>query len=160
VGGARYERELVNTLDACGYVAMRAPSSGSATERELPDVLAMRPVPQAVDAHGGVLELVTSAEVLAIEAKSTSSTTAYADEAEVEDLARFAEQAGATPLVAGRFKRQGYDREHFLVAPEDCRRTQGDAEGNYGVPAADARERAALVVNASNETVEQVGGEA
>jgi Holliday junction resolvase len=149
VGGARYERELVNALDACGYVAMRAPSSGSATERELPDVLALRPVVGA----GGI-----RSDVLAIEVKTTSRTTAYADESEIADLAAFAEQAGARALVGGRFKRQGYDRVHYLLPPEECRRTQGDDAGNYGVPADDAPERAALVVNATTETVERTGG--
>jgi len=38
--GDRRERELVNELDDAGFAVMRAPSSGSATERELPDVLA------------------------------------------------------------------------------------------------------------------------
>jgi Holliday junction resolvase len=156
MGGARFERELVNALDACGYVAMRAPSSGSATKRELPDVLAMRPVPQAVDAHGGGIETVGATEALAIELKTTSRTTAYAGKGEVEDLILFAEEAGATPFVAGRFKRQGLDREHFLVPPAECRRTQGDDAGNYGVPEDGARERATVVVNATSETVERL----
>ena len=38
--GSRRERELVNKLDEDGYAVMRAPASGAATERELPDVLA------------------------------------------------------------------------------------------------------------------------
>ena len=38
--GDRRERELVNDLDGAGFAVMRAPASGSATERELPDVLA------------------------------------------------------------------------------------------------------------------------
>ena len=156
MGGDRYERELVNSLDACGYVAMRAPSSGSATERELPDVLAMRPVPQVLDVDGGGIETVGATEALAIELKTTSSTTAYADESEVAALEQFAREAGARPLVAGRFKRTGYDRVHYLVPPERCRRTQGDDAGNYGVPEDDARERSALVVNATAETVEVV----
>lgn len=145
MGGSRYERELVNTLDACGYVAMRAPSSGSATERELPDVLALRDDEAARWFAGRPVS-----EVLAIELKTTSRTTAYAEASEVEALREFAETAGARPLLAGRFKRNGHDRVHYLVPPEDCRMTDG---GNYGVPESDAEDRAALVVNASEAEV-------
>ena len=38
--GDRRERELVNALDERGFAVMRAPASGSATDRDLPDVLA------------------------------------------------------------------------------------------------------------------------
>lgn len=38
--GEHRERELVNRLDAIGFAVMRAPASGSATDRELPDALA------------------------------------------------------------------------------------------------------------------------
>jgi len=38
--GDRRERELVNRLDDAGFAVMRAPASGGATQRELPDVLA------------------------------------------------------------------------------------------------------------------------
>ena len=38
--GDRRERELVNRLDEAGFAVMRAPASGSATHRDLPDVLA------------------------------------------------------------------------------------------------------------------------
>ena len=38
--GDRRERELVNRLDEAGVAVMRAPASGSATDRELPDGLA------------------------------------------------------------------------------------------------------------------------
>ena len=36
--GDRRERELVNALDEAGFAVMRAPASGAATDRELPDV--------------------------------------------------------------------------------------------------------------------------
>lgn len=140
----RYERELVNALDECGYVAMRAPSSGSATGRDLPDVLAGR---------GDIYDTPGPASfALAIEHKSTSATTAYADEGEVEALVRFAEAFGAVPLVGARFKTQAAGKYHYLVEPSECRRTQGGGEGNYGVPRSDASERASFVVNATGPT--------
>jgi len=170
MGGARYERELVNALDACGYVAMRAPASGAATDRELPDVLAGRkrdwrnrldPIANAFSVNRSHADAIEAAQAvgrrstaLAIEVKSTSATTAYADEHEITALTAFASAFGATPLVAGRFKRQGKDRLHHLVAPDDCRRTQGDA-GNYGVPESSADERASYVVNATTETIKE-----
>jgi Holliday junction resolvase len=58
--GSRRERELVNQLDETGFAVMRAPASGSATERELPDVLA---------GDNGYF--------LAIEAKSSSGDPIY-----------------------------------------------------------------------------------
>lgn len=141
MGGARYERELVNALDGHGYVAMRAPSSGAATTRDLPDVLALRR-----DEPGGLVR----SEVLAVEVKSTSATTAYADESEGAALDRFATEAGATAYVSARFKRNGYDKIHYLVPLDACRMTDA---GSYGVPQADADDRATIVVNVSTDEV-------
>lgn len=133
--GADYERDLVRALDACGFVAMRAPASGSATERALPDVLALqhRPVP-------GREQL---ARVLAVELKVTKATTAYAGGDEIDALEDFARDAGAVPIVAAKFKRPGSRSPFYLVPPADCRHTDG---GNYGVPEADVDERAVGVL--------------
>ena len=38
--GSKEERDLVNMLWDVGFAAMRAPASGGATKRPLPDVLA------------------------------------------------------------------------------------------------------------------------
>jgi hypothetical protein len=43
--GDRRERELVNKLDDAGFAVMRAPASGSATARDLPDGLAGEQIP-------------------------------------------------------------------------------------------------------------------
>lgn len=134
--GARAERELVNTLTACGFAAMRCPASGAATDRDLPDVLAMRPVAPTPRPP--------RAEVLAIEVKATAGTTAYADASEIGALTRFADAAGATAYLAGRFDR---DRNYYLVEPRFARVT--DEAGRYGVPQADAEQRAGYVVDAS-----------
>ena len=87
--GDRRERELVNALDAAGFAVMRAPASGSATERELPDVLA---------GNGTVF--------YAIEAKSSAGDPIYLTSEEVEALRYFAESFGAKPRIAARFDRE------------------------------------------------------
>lgn len=84
--GERRERELVNLFDGVGFAVMRAPASGSATERDLPDVLA---------GNGDVF--------YAIEAKSSSGNPIYLDAEEVAGLVFFAENFGANPRIAIRF---------------------------------------------------------
>jgi Holliday junction resolvase len=87
--GDRRERELVNALDEEGFAVMRAPASGSATERELPDVLA---------GNGTVF--------YAIEAKSSAGDPIYLDSEEIEALRYFADSFGAKPRVGVRFDRE------------------------------------------------------
>lgn len=88
--GDRRERELVNELDDRGWAVMRAPASGSATERELPDVLA---------GNGEYM--------YAFEAKASNGDPIYleggTDDAEVESLMYFADNFGAYPRIAARF---------------------------------------------------------
>jgi len=86
--GNRRERELVNALDEEGFAVMRAPASGAATERELPDVLA---------GDGD--------DFYAIEAKSSSGRPIYLEGEEVENLVFFARNFGAKPRIAVRFDR-------------------------------------------------------
>ncbi|MFC7167267.1 Holliday junction resolvase Hjc [Halospeciosus flavus] len=107
--GDRRERELVNRLDEAGFAVMRAPASGSATERELPDVLA---------GDGEVF--------YAIEAKSSSGRPIYLDGEEVEALLFFAQNFGAKPRVAARFDREDW----YFFHPGDLYTTDG---GNYRV---------------------------
>jgi Holliday junction resolvase len=128
--GAAYERELVNYLRDAGYGALRLPSSGSATERELPDVLTGHP-----DLNGSSL--------LAIEVKSGSASTLYVEKSEVDALGSFARTWGATPYLAARRTSRGTDTKHYLVAPSDARQTPS---GNYGLPSADVAERASIVI--------------
>jgi len=87
--GDRRERELVNALDDAGFAVMRAPASGSATERELPDVLA---------GNGTVF--------YAIEAKASAGDPIYLTSEEVEALRYFADSFGAKPRIAARFDRE------------------------------------------------------
>ena len=107
--GDRRERELVNRLDAQGFAVMRAPASGSATERELPDVLA---------GDGD--------RFYAIEAKASAGRPIYLDGSEVEALVYFSRNFGARPRIAARFDREDW----YFFHPADLHTTDG---GNYRV---------------------------
>jgi Holliday junction resolvase len=107
--GDRRERELVNCLDEDGFAVMRAPASGSATERELPDVLA----------GDGV-------NFYAIEAKSSSGDPIYLTGEEVESLVYFSQNFGAKPKIGVRFDREDW----YFFHPADVYQTDG---GNYRV---------------------------
>lgn len=96
--GDRRERELVNALDDAGFAVMRAPASGSATERELPDVLA---------GNGTVF--------YAIEAKASAGDPIYLTSEEVEALRYFADSFGAKPRIGVRFDRE----EWYFFHPAD-----------------------------------------
>jgi Holliday junction resolvase len=135
--GDRRERELVNALDDAGFAVMRAPASGSATERELPDVLA---------GDGG--------DFYAIEAKSSSGDPIYLDGAEVEALVYFAKNFGAKPRVGVRFDREDW----YFFHPGDLYQTDG---GNYRVKKetalAEGTDFAELTGQSEKVTLEEVG---
>jgi Holliday junction resolvase len=107
--GDRRERELVNLLDEAGFAVMRAPASGSATTRELPDVLAG-----------------DGERFYAIEAKSSSGDPIYLTGEEVEALVYFARNFGAKARVGVRFDHEDW----YFFHPGDLHRTDG---GNYRV---------------------------
>lgn len=107
--GDRRERELVNQLDAAGFAVMRAPASGSATDRDLPDVLAG-----------------DDGRFYAIEAKSSSGQPIYLSGEEVEALIFFAQNFGANARIAVRFDREDW----YFFHPGDLYVTDG---GNYRV---------------------------
>jgi len=107
--GDRRERELVNRLDEAGFAVMRAPASGSATERELPDVLAG-----------------DGERFYAIEAKSSSGRPIYLDGEEIEALLYFSQNFGAKARVGVRFDREDW----YFFHPADLHTTDG---GNYRV---------------------------
>ncbi|MFC7026748.1 Holliday junction resolvase Hjc [Halomicroarcula sp. GCM10025710] len=106
--GDRRERELVNALDEAGFAVMRAPASGSATERA-PDVLT---------GDGETF--------YAIEAKSSAGDPIYLTGEEVEALLFFARNFGAKPRIAVRFDREDW----YFFHPGDLYTTDG---GNYRV---------------------------
>ncbi len=107
--GDRRERELVNRLDEIGFAVMRAPASGGATQRELPDVLA---------GNGNVF--------YAIEAKSSAGDPIYLTGEEVEALVYFSQNFGAKPKIGVRFDREDW----YFFHPADVHQTKG---GNYRV---------------------------
>jgi holliday junction resolvase Hjr len=107
--GDRRERELVNRLDEAGFAVMRAPASGSATTRELPDVLA---------GNGDVF--------YAVEAKASAGDPIYLTGEEVEALVYFARNFGAKARIGVRFDREDW----YFFHPGDLYTTDG---GNYRV---------------------------
>jgi Holliday junction resolvase len=136
--GDRRERELVNELDAAGFAVMRAPASGSATERELPDVLAG-----------------DGSDFYAIEAKSSAGQPIYLDGEEIEALLFFARNFGANPRIGVRFDRE--DWYFFHPGDDAVHVTDG---GNYRVKKetalAEGTDFAELVGHSEKVTLEEV----
>lgn len=165
MSGDTYERELVNTLTTVGIPAMRAPSSGRGTERELPDVLAgvkrdektieellINNTKESVSdtAAQNASELLSPlTRVYGIESKSQEGTTLYVDDKEVEKLTTFCERFGATARLGARFTERRHPTQHFLVHPSNARMTD---EGNYGLPIEDIKERASEIVYPNTNT--------
>ena len=135
--GDRRERELVNELDNAGFAVMRAPASGSATERELPDVLAG-----------------DGEQFYAIEAKSSAGDPIYLTGEEVEALIYFAQNFGAKPRIGVRFDREDW----YFFHPADLYVTDG---GNYRVKKetaiADGTDFAEFVGRSEKVTLEDIG---
>jgi len=85
--GSRVERELVKMLWNADCAAMRAPASGGATKKPLPDIIA---------GNGRVY--------LAIEVKTTSADHIYINSRKIIGLKEFSEIFGAEPYLAVKFK--------------------------------------------------------
>ncbi len=107
--GDRRERELVNRLDEAGFAVIRSPASGSATQREQPDVLA---------GNGD--------DFYAIEAKSSAGDPIYLTGEEVAALVYFSRNFGAKARIGVRFDREAW----YFFHPGDLHVTDG---GNYRV---------------------------
>jgi Holliday junction resolvase len=137
--GDRRERELVNRLDEAGFAVMRAPASGAATDRELPDVLA---------GDGDVF--------YAVEAKSSAGDPIYLSGEEVTALVYFARNFGAKARVAVRFDREDW----YFFHPGDLYRTDG---GNYRVKketaVAEGTDFQEFVGHSERVTLDEVGGD-
>ena len=106
-GGAK-ERELVREIeDVEHWTAMRAPSSGSATDRDLPDVLAG-----------------SAGRTLVVELKSSSGDPVYIGQEEVQALQRFAQAFGGTAYIACRWSsRSLQDSTFYFSRPQALYRT-------------------------------------
>ena len=137
--GDRRERELVNRLDEAGFAVMRAPASGSATARELPDVLAG-----------------DGERFYAIEAKSSAGDPIYLDGEEVEALIYFSRNFGAKARIGVRFDREDW----YFFHPGDLYQTDG---GNYRVKRetalADGTDFDEFVGRSEKVTLDEVGEE-
>jgi len=81
--GTRYERELVKAFWDAGFGVVRAPTSGGATSRALPDIVA---------GNGKVY--------YAIEVKMKKNLPIYIREEQVEEIKEFSRRFGAKAFVA------------------------------------------------------------
>ncbi|MCS7112578.1 MAG: Holliday junction resolvase Hjc [Nitrososphaerota archaeon] len=104
--GIDYERLLARRLSRLGFAVVRAPSSGSGTKMDRPDIIAGR-----------------RGLIVAIEVKTTSRRRIYVGEKGVEQLVRFSECFGATPYIAVKFKGSGMD--WLLIHPRYLKREGG-----------------------------------
>ncbi len=107
--GSRVERELVKMLWNADCAAMRAPASGGATKKPLPDIIA---------GNGKVY--------LAIEVKSTSADYIYINSDKIVGLIEFSNIFGAEPYLGAKFKNKNWRFLHV----SDLIKTRGD---NYKV---------------------------
>ncbi|MDR1819075.1 MAG: Holliday junction resolvase [Methanobrevibacter sp.] len=107
--GSKEERDLVHMFWDKGFAAMRAPASGGATKRPLPDVLAGN-----------------SKKYLAIEVKTTKSEIIYIDSSQIDGLNEFCEIFGAEPYIGVKFK----NTKWLFLSIETIIKTRGQ---NYKV---------------------------
>lgn len=107
--GASRERELVDMLWEEGFGVIRAPASGSATQRALPDILAG-----------------DGSRYIAVEAKASAKDVVYIDGDEIESLREFSDRFGARMRVGVRFNNENW----YFFHPADLHITDG---GNYRV---------------------------
>jgi len=103
--GTKYERELVNLFWEAGFGVMRAPTSGGATSRAMPDLVA---------GNGEVY--------YAIEVKMRKSLPVYINEEQVHELYEFSDRFGAIPLIAVKLPRRLW---RFINAHELKRTRKG-----------------------------------
>jgi len=96
--GYKEEIDLVKILWNNNFAAIRAPASGGATKKPLPDVIA---------GNGN--------RYLAIEVKTTSKDKVYIDSEKVKGLHKFSRIFGAKPYIGVKFKY----KEWFFLPLDD-----------------------------------------
>jgi Holliday junction resolvase len=104
VTGSDYERAFARLLDEQEYHVIRAPSSGSATQRDLPDIAFSK----------------AGETPIMVELKTTGQKAAYFTETEVNALERFATAFNGVSRLCARYKQ---DTRYYLYDPKDARRT-------------------------------------
>lgn len=106
--GSREERELVKMLWDAGCAAMRAPASGGATKKPLPDI---------ISGNGKIY--------LAIEVKSSSKDRIYINSEKIDALLEFSGIFGAEPYIGAKFIREKWrfvrPNDLFLTRQENYR---------------------------------------
>jgi Holliday junction resolvase len=107
--GSKEERDLVHLLWKKGFAAMRAPASGGATKKPLPDVLAGN-----------------SKKYLAIEVKTTSKDLIYVDSSQIDGLIEFSKIFGAEPYLGIKFKQTNW----IFLKPDSIAKTKSQ---NYKI---------------------------
>lgn len=117
--GSNEERRLIRWVDQLGYQPMRAPASGAATDRELPDVLFGK--------EEGEFFWVG-------ELKTDANGYGYVTVREVEELKTFAKAFNAEPRL---ILRPGGDRVFYFIHPDECDRTDS---GKYSLKEPDSYE--------------------
>lgn len=119
--GDRAERELSNLLeDEYSWYAQRTGSSGSATDRARPDVIAAR------SEH-------PDQRVAMVEVKAATDGAVHLYESEVDELIEAAARAGAEAYVVVRPSFNSHDQWH-VFGVHDLHYTDG---GNFSVRQAD-----------------------
>jgi len=104
MSGSKYERELANHLDNLGYSVIRAPASGAATTRSLPDLFWSKADENAI----------------AAELKTRKEEPAYLSKQEINDLQEFAMAFNAQARIVLRIKQ---DTSFYLINPIECETT-------------------------------------
>jgi len=107
--GYKEEIDLVKIFWDNDFAAIRAPASGGATKKPLPDVIA----------GNGV-------KYLAIEVKTTSKDKIYIDSQKIEGLLKFSKMFGAEPYIGVKFKYKKW----FFLPVDDLELT---AQKNYKI---------------------------
>lgn len=126
--GDAAERELSNRLeDEYAFAAMPAGSSGSATTRPRPDVIAARE--RSCPRRGAWHTPRLLSQTYAIEVKAWSDATGQLASDEVDALRDFADRAGGDALVVVRPDLRSHDQWH-VFEPLQLNRTDA---GNHSV---------------------------
>jgi len=130
--GDRAERELSNWLeDEADWYAQRTGSSGGATDRARPDVIAARR--REIETDRSFNDVTLASHTAMIEVKAATDGTIHLDAREVDEHDEAARRAGAGAWVVVRPSFNSHDQWHVFDLHE-LHETDG---GNYSVRKSD-----------------------